>query len=131
MSGDHRAEEEALLDLEQVWVQAETEKDAETLERILHDRFIATFSGGQTVDKAAFIALICGDGSSVMHSHDFTDRRMVIDAHTAVIVDTDTIRGARNGQPRTLRARVTSTYIKRDGAWRILAEHLTALPDAA
>ena len=128
---DHSADEEALLQLEQVWVRAEIDKDAETLRRILDDRFIATFTSGRAIDKTAFITVIVGDGSSVMHSHDLTDRRMVVDADTAVIVDTDTIRGARNGEPYTAKARVTATYIKRDGEWRILAEHLAALTDAS
>ena len=65
-----------------------------------------------------------------MHSHDLTDRSMIVDADTAVIVDTDTMRGTRNGEPCTAKARVTAVYIKRDGAWRILAEHLAALTDA-
>jgi ketosteroid isomerase-like protein len=130
MSVGHSADEEALLQLEQVWVRAEIEKDTATLRRILDDRFIATFTSGRTIDKAAFIAVIVGDGSSVMHSHDLTDRSMIVDADTAVIVDTDTMRGTRNGEPYTAKARVTAVYIKRDGAWRILAEHLAARTDA-
>jgi len=127
MAVDHVADEAALLDLERAWVQAEIEKDADTLARILDDRFLATFSSGRTLDKTAFIAIITGDDSHVMLSCDFSDARLIVDADTAVIVDTATMRGTRDGAPYTAPARVTTTYIKRDGAWRILAEHLNAL----
>jgi ketosteroid isomerase-like protein len=127
MSVDHRDEEQALLGLEQVWVRAETERDADTLRRILDDRFVATFSSGQTVDKTEFIALICGSPTTML-SHDLADRRVIVAGDAAVIVDTDTIRGTRNGEAHRLVARLTTTYVKRDGEWRILAEHLTALP---
>ena len=124
---DHLTDEEAVLRLEQVWVRAEIEKDADTLARILDDRFLATFSSGRTLDKTAFIALITGDDSHIMLSCDFTDGRLIVDADTAVIVDTATMRGTRNDAAYKAPARVTSTYIKRGGAWRILAEHLNTL----
>jgi len=127
MAVDQLADEHALLDLERVWVQAEVEKDADTLRRILDDRFIATFSSGRTVDKADFIALITGDPSHTMVSVDFTDQSVIVEAGAAVIVDTATMRGTRNGDPYVATARVTAVYVKRDGAWRILAEHLNAL----
>ena len=131
MSVDQTADETALLDLERAWVRAEIEKDAGTLRRILDDRFLATFGSGRTLDKAGFIALITGDDLHVMLSCDFTDRRLILDADTAVIVDTATMRGTRGGAPYATPARVTATYVRRDGAWRILAEHLNALASAS
>ena len=127
MSVDGATDEERLLKLERVWMQAEVEKDTQTLRRILDDRFVATFSSGRTLDKADFVALFEGDGSHVMHSCEAAERQMIIDADTAVVVDTATMRGTRNGEAYATRARVTATYIKRDGAWRILAEHIHSL----
>src|ERR1039458_4671904 len=42
---------------------------------------------------------------------------------TAVVVETDTLRSATNGQPSTTVYRFTVTYIKRGGHWFALAEH--------
>jgi hypothetical protein len=112
-------------------LRAEVENDTGALGRMLDDHFIATFSSGRTIDKTQFIALFDGTGSQTMHSCDLTDRQAIIDAGTAVIVDTATMRGTRNGEPYAATARVTATYIKRGGEWRILAEHLSALPSAS
>jgi ketosteroid isomerase-like protein len=54
----------------------------------------------------------------------------VIDGDTAVLVGTDTARGTRDGAAYTAVYRYTVTYIRRQGRWLTLAEHIVKVPQA-
>ena len=116
-----------LRSLEREWVNAEINRDAASLRRILDERFVATFGGGAVLDKEAFIGQVLGDRTDKMLSQDFSDQTMRIDRDTAVIVETDTIRGNDNGEPYTRVFRITTTYTRHQGRWWPLAEHLAAV----
>jgi hypothetical protein len=47
-----------------------------------------------------------------------------------VIVETDTVRGTDAGKAYTHVYRITTVYIRRDGGWVALAEHLVQAPPA-
>ena len=49
---------------------------------------------------------------------------MILDYDTSVVVGADKERGIRNGKAYTEVYRYTVTYIRRDGKWVALAEHL-------
>ncbi len=55
---------------------------------------------------------------------------MIVDGDTAVLVGTDTARGVKNGATYTAVYRYTVTYIRREGQWRALAEHIVKVPPA-
>jgi len=115
-----------LLDLEKQWTGAEDKSDTDTLRRILDDRFVATL-GTRTYDKEAFIKVFARDVDPTA-SQTLTYEAVIIDGDTAVLVATDTARGARDGAPRTAVYKYTATYIRRDGRWRALAEHIVKVP---
>lgn len=117
-----------ILDLEQVWVVAEQNHDAATLRRILDDKFVATFSADKPMDKEAFIKLIVTGEVDPTESQTLTDRNVILDQDTAVSVGTDTERGTRKGVAYREVARYTVTYIRRNGHWLALAEHLVDVP---
>lgn len=119
-----------ILDLEQVWVTAEHNHDAATLNRILDDKFVASFGGEKPLDKEAFIKLIVGGDADPTESQTLTDRNVILDHDTAVVVGTDTERGTKKGKAYTAVARYTVTYIRRNGRWVALAEHLAEVPQA-
>lgn len=119
-----------ILDLEQTWVVAEQNHDAATLRRILDDKFVATFSADKPMDKEAFIKLILTGDVDPTESQTLTDRNVILDQDTAVSVGTDTERGTRKGVAYTEVARYTVTYIRRNGHWLALAEHLVDVPQA-
>jgi steroid delta-isomerase-like uncharacterized protein len=128
--GDLSAAKQQVLDLEQEWVAAEAKHDATTLRRILDDRFVASFGAEKPYDKEAFIKAIVSGDVDATESQTLTDRTVIIDHDTAVIVGTDTVRGTKTGAPYVLVARYTVTYIHRDGHWVALAEHLVEVPQA-
>ena len=119
-----------ILDLEQVWVVAEHNQDAATLRRILDDRFVASFGGDKPLDKKAFIKLIVSGDADPTESQTLTDRNVILDHDTAVVVGVDTERGTRKGKPYTVVYRYTVTDIRLNGQWVALAEHLAEVPQA-
>ena len=117
-----------LLDLEKEWTTAEDKHDATVLQRILDERFVATF-GAKTYDKKAFIEVFAGDVDSTA-SQTLTYEAVIIDGDTAVLVGTDTAHGTRDGAAYTTVYRYTVTYIRRNGRWLALAEHIIKVPQA-
>src|SRR5579864_2291651 len=100
-----------VLGLEQEWVAAEHKHDAATLRRILDDKFVASFGVEKPYDKEAFIKLIVSSDVDPTESQTLTDRAVIIDRDTAVVVGTDTERGTRKGAAYTEVYRYTVTYI--------------------
>ncbi|HEY5071617.1 MAG TPA: nuclear transport factor 2 family protein [Caulobacteraceae bacterium] len=111
-----------LAALEREWVGAEVNRDPAPLVRILDDQFVCTFLTSKPVGKSDFIRLVTRPGPT--ESQDISDETVIVIGDTAVIVETDTARGVRDGTPYTNTLRVTVTYIQRHGHWRALAEHL-------
>ena len=119
-----------VLALGKEWAEAEDKHDGQTLRRILDDKFIATFGTHQPHDKGSFIqAQLRGEVDPTV-SQTLTDETVVIDQDTAIVVGTDTLRGTRNGVAYTRVGRYTATYIRRQGKWVALAEHLAEEPQA-
>jgi steroid delta-isomerase-like uncharacterized protein len=125
---DLSAAKQQVLNLEREWVDAEIKHDAATLRRILDDKFVASFGAKKPYDKEAFIKEIVSGDVDPTESQTLTDRTVIIDHDTAVVVGTDTERGTRNGGAYTAVYRYTVTYIRRNGSWVALAEHLVEVP---
>lgn len=123
------AARQQLLELEKEWTVAEDKHDAAALQRILDERFVATF-GAKTLDKKAFIELFAGKVDPT-ESQTLTYEAVIIDGDTAVLVGTDTAHGTKDGAAYTAVYRYTVTYIRRHQRWRALAEHIVKVPQAA
>jgi len=117
-----------VLNLEREWVDAEIKHDAATLRRILDDKFVASFGAEKPYDKEAFIKAIVSGDVDATESQTLTDRTVIIDRDTAVVVGTGTARGTKSGAAYTVVYRYTVTYILRNGQWVALAEHLVEVP---
>jgi ketosteroid isomerase-like protein len=117
------AVEKELLALTREWADAEIKRDAPTMQRIMDDRFIATFGAGQPVTRADYIKAVVEDPDTML-SQALTDETIVDDGDTAVLVGTVDIRSSSQGKETTTRHRYTATYIKRSGGWVALALHM-------
>jgi ketosteroid isomerase-like protein len=125
------AARDELLRLERDWTTAENKHDEATLRRILDEKFVATF-GTKTppYDKEGFIkAQLAGDVDPTV-SDTLSDQIVIVDGDTAVVVGTDTERSTKKGEARTAVARYTATYVRRNGRWLALAEHMALVPQA-
>ena len=117
-----------VLDVEQLWVAAEHNHDTATLRRILDDQFVASFGVAKPRDKEAFIRAIVSGDVDPTESQALSDRTVIIDHDTAVVIGTDTERGTRNGVAYTAVARYTAIYIHRNEHWVARAEHMVEVP---
>ena len=122
--------EREVMKVDKEWLEAEVARDAPALRRILDDNFVAVYGSGKVADKETFIRDVIGDGSDKVLSHDFGDFTFRAQGDTAVLVETGTIRGTRNGKPYVTVLRTSATYIRRNGKWLALAEHFGRLTDA-
>jgi ketosteroid isomerase-like protein len=122
------AAEEQVLKLEDAWAAAEHNRDVAALRRILDDKFVATFDGRTPVGKEGFIQPFVNRAVDPTDSQTLTERGVIIDGDTAIVTGIDTQHGTRNGSAYTSVARYTATYIRRNGAWLALAEHMVNLP---
>ena len=121
-------DKQQVLQLEDDWVVAESKHDATTLKRILDDKFVARFGAGKLIDKETFIREIVRSDIDPSITQTLTDRTVIIDNDTAVVIGTDTERGMKNDAAYTIVARYTATYIRRNGHWLALAELLVKVP---
>jgi ketosteroid isomerase-like protein len=119
-------ETQVLIQFEEDWSHAEIVKDVDGLGRILDDDFVATFETGPVMDRQTYINGVMASRTE-NEARSFSDRKVVIAGDTAVIVDTDNLYGTRNGEQVHIQARVTTTYVRRKGQWRALAEHLVVI----
>ena len=125
------AARDELLRLERDWTTAENKHDEATLRRILDEKFVATFGTKKPpYDKEGFIkAQLAGDVDPTV-SDTLSDQIVIVDGDTAVVVGTDTERSTKKGEAHTAVARYTATYVRRNGRWLALAEHMALVPQA-
>jgi ketosteroid isomerase-like protein len=121
--------EKEVLAVEQAWVEAERKGDTDALKRLIHDRYIVTFNTGKLHNKEEFIKAFAGSKPEQTRQT-LSDETVIVDHDTAIVVGTDTLQGTKNGEPYTRVARYTCTYVRRDGHWVALAEHLVDVPHA-
>jgi len=119
---------QAVLDLGKEWVAAEQHHDLPTLRRMLDDKFVFTFGAGKSYDREGYLKLMIGGDVDPTESQALTDQSVLVDGDTAVEVGTDTAQSTENGTAHTRVYRYTVTYIRRQGRWRALAEHLVEAP---
>jgi Zn-dependent protease with chaperone function len=124
--------EQQLRKLEREWTEAEFNRDADALGRILDEHFVATYGAGKPRGKAEYIRdMVNGADTDRLVSEDLSDQSFVVAGDSAAVAELDTVHMMRNGKPYTEVARITTAYAKRGGRWVALAEHLVLAPGPA
>jgi hypothetical protein len=114
-----QAEEQRVLAVEDEYVVAEVTRDEAALRRLVDDRFVFNSSGGATSDKEAFIGSVL---KMAMVGQTIRERTVLIEGDIALIFGTADLRLAVPGKDDSISVlRYTSTYVKRNGQWRMLA----------
>ncbi len=120
-SGD-QAEVQRVLAAEDEYVVAEVARDEPTLRRLVDARFIRVLSNGSTYGKEE---LIQGVLRLRMSKQSLRERSVLVEGNFAVVIGTADIWFAQaEGPDRLSTLRYSSTYIKREGQWRMLSLHL-------
>ena len=113
------AEEQRVLVTEDDYVAAEVSRDEAKLRRLIDDRFVLNSSRGTTSGKEELIQQIL---KMAMVGQTLRERSVLIEGDIALIFGTAELRFASPGKPESVSTlRYTSTYVKRQGEWRMLA----------
>lgn len=114
-----QTEEQRVLAAEDEYVAAEVHRDEATLRRLVDDRFVFNSSSGKTTGKEELIRSILGMN---MVGQTVRERTVLIEDDIALVFGTADLRfPAEGGGESVSSLRYTSTFVNRDGQWRMLA----------
>ena len=112
-------EEQYVLAAEDEYVAAEVNRDEATLRRLVDDRFVLNSSNGTTKGKEELITSVL---KMAMVGQTLRERTVLIEGDIAFIFGTADLRFGVPGKEDSVSSlRYTSTYVKRQGQWRMLA----------
>ena len=100
--------------------------DLAVLEKLLAPELSYTHGDGRVVDKATFIAELKA-GDFKYERIEPTDVKVRIFGDTAVVTGGAGMRVVNKGVPAQIRIRYTTTQIRRNGSWQMVAWHATRL----
>jgi uncharacterized protein (TIGR02246 family) len=112
--------EQAILKLEQQWVDAVVKADAAALEKIYTDDLIYTHSSGTVDTKASYIDSL-KTGKAKYESIERDDIKVRFYGDTAIVTCHSVIKVNKN----TINSRYIHVYVKQKGAWRMAAHQTT------
>ena len=113
------AEEQRVLSVEDEYVAAEVSRDEQALRRLVDDKFVQNSPNGTTSGKEELIRAVL---NLRMLGQTVRERSVLIEGDLALIFGTADLRFADPGkEDRVSSLRYTSTYVKRNGQWRMLA----------
>jgi ketosteroid isomerase-like protein len=122
------AAEREIVDMWQVWDDAEVHHDVATLDKIFDDHFVFTFEGESPVDKATVLKSVLASNNAAHATP--SEHHITIDGDVAIRTGVDTIDVVVDGKPVKHSHRYTTTFVYRDGRWRALAVHMAEIPPA-
>jgi len=118
-SSDVQPEERRVLAAEDEYIAAEVSRDEATLRKLIDDRFVFNSSRGTTSDKEELVQRIL---KMNMVGQSVRERSVLVEGDIAFVFGTADLRFAGPGAAESASSlRYTSTYVKRQGQWRMLA----------
>ena len=110
-------EESELIALDDAWIDAEVHHDRAALERILDERFLATWTSGKTDDRTAFIDRIMST-----EIKPFEVQIEVVNIHGAAAL----VIGTSKDRP----TKFTWVAVRKDDRWRVISETFSKVATA-
>jgi ketosteroid isomerase-like protein len=122
--------EDEIRRVEIEWGDAFERRDMETLDRLMADDYILTDPLGSVRTKAESLAAI--ERNEVHFESTKSDNVKVrINGDTAVVTGRSTFRGRYKGWSMAGQYQYTDVLVCRDGTWRAISSHITALGSGA
>lgn len=115
-----------LLVLENMWNEAQLQRDAHALEGMIADHFVNTEYDGEVSDRQKFLADIA-DPQYQPSSMTLRDTQVSIYKETAVITGVYHAKGTVGGKTYDHTGRFTDTWVFQDGHWLCVASHTSLL----
>jgi len=125
-----RSDQEILIQLERDWDAALHRADADFIETILADEYIATYPDGSRGDKAKELALTASFNQAVKSSmvDEFTVK---VFGDTAVVWFTQHVTGSSQGRTLEVTYRYVDVFVIRDGRWQCVTSQSTRVTATA
>jgi ketosteroid isomerase-like protein len=126
MDKDAITDEQAVLNAANEYEDAWLHADVATLEKILNDTFTYTSPTGDIFTKEQDLANL-KSGDLKYHSLTVDEAHARVYGDAAVIMSQTTVAGELKGQSFKGRFRGTGFWIKREGAWQVVAFHASEI----
>lgn len=110
--------EAQLIRLDKAWTSAELKGDKKAAEALIADDFTGTTQRGVLEDKKTYLASVVPNADMV----ESDDYKVTMYGDMAIMTHRSTVKGVRNIQYRS-----THVWMKRNGAWKIVAHHGSAI----
>jgi ketosteroid isomerase-like protein len=115
-----------VLAVEQAWVDAHLRGDVATIVRLMADDYVKIQPDGSVIGREAALAgFVPEERAWEVAAGDEYDVRVYGD--TALVIGRWTARGVNHGVRFDYRARFLSVYVRRNGAWQMVAEQATEI----
>ena len=116
--------EDSVLQLVQTWLNAESEGDSATLDKLIADDFLGNGPGGNILNKADIVPPGGGERTKMPKSH-VKESTVRVYGSTAVVMGSV----AQEAPPQP-GFRFTLVFLNRGQGWQIIAAHLSSPPPA-
>jgi hypothetical protein len=116
---------QALVGLENKWVDALVKSDTAALDSIFAETYVDTDEHSQRSDKQGVLSLL-KSGDLKIASIELSDMKVYDYGDAAVVIGSAAQVGNFKGQPLTATIIFTDTFIKQNGKWRAVASHRSA-----
>ena len=114
-----QTEEQGVLAAEDEYIAAEVTRNEAVLRQLIDDRFAFNSSKGTITGKEEFVQNIL---KMAMVGQKIRERSVLVEGDVAIIFGTAELRFADPGKEDAIQnLRYSSTYVKRQGRWRMLA----------
>src|SRR5579871_1749326 len=123
---DKNSAEQTLIQMEHDWSQADTQKDAAALNRILAEDWIGIDFEGTVLTKPQALKGISSDAAS-LESTVLRDMKVRVYGNTAIVTGTDTEKGEYHGKDSSGKYLWTDVFVKRNGKWQAVSSQSTKL----
>jgi ketosteroid isomerase-like protein len=116
---------QALVNLENKWVDALVKADTAALDTIFADSYVDSDEHGHRSDKQGVLAVL-KSGQLKMTSIKLSGMQVHVYGDAAVVIGSAAQAGNFNGQPIIATIIFTDTFVKRNGKWRAVASQRSA-----
>ena len=120
-------EELTIKRLEQDWLDAYREGDAEKVSRILAEDFVGRWADGSTTDKTGTVEPV-RTGAEKHSANRLVDCKVRIYGDTAVVTGINTEESILEGRDGSGTISFTDVFVRRGGQWQVVASETKKLP---
>lgn len=120
------ADERTIRRLEEDWTRGVVRRDAALFRRLLDPRFIYTEDAAVMSGDELTKAVVAGPDTVTRATNE--EMRVVMHGNVGIVIGVLRLVGHTKGKPFDRRFRFTDTWVKKNGAWRIVAAQDYLLP---